>query len=123
MKDTDRLGNPRKERVNPHGDHQSPNVAYGERHLQRQAVATRTRSEAQERQFEDAKARLSKMTFASAVQFLTTLPVGLLEVYLLAEEAGEGRKEVLSQFPSPGARARETYLGPTTTTEPAAVGA
>ena len=124
MKDTDRLGNPRREKVEPHGDFQPSTEVYGGGRPQRAAVATQTRTVAQARMFHDAQARLATMTPASAIQFLTELPVALLEVYLLAEEtAGQNRKDVLRMFPSPGARARERFAPFATTKQPAAVGA
>jgi hypothetical protein len=70
----------------------------------------RGRKAAHHNDFLLAQARLSTMHPASAVEFLQAMPVGVLELYLLAEEKGQARPAILRAFPAPGLRARERYL-------------
>jgi len=63
------------------------------------------------RMFDRAVADLSKWTPSTAVDRMADLPSGLLEVYLLAEEANQGRPLILRNFPRPGLQARERYAG------------
>ncbi len=69
-----------------------------------------TPEELHKRDFERAKAHIANLTSASAVELLQTLGVGLLEMYLLAEEVGQKREMILRAFPKPGNRARQRYL-------------
>jgi len=70
----------------------------------------RGRKLARQNDFLLAQARLSKMHPTSAVEFLQAMPVGVLEMYLLAEEKGQAREFILRSFPKPGLQARERYL-------------
>lgn len=60
--------------------------------------------------FEQAKKDLLSWTPATAVDRMSMLGVGLLEMYLLAEEVTQARPAILRYFPKPGAKARERYL-------------
>lgn len=60
--------------------------------------------------FGRAKAHLAQLTPASAVELMQTFPVGLLEMYLLAEENTRAHPMILKAFPKPGAKARSRYL-------------
>ena len=63
-----------------------------------------------DREFARAKEQLSKLTYVQVMDLLHSMPVGMLELYLLIEECGENRDEVLRYFPKPGVRARERWL-------------
>jgi hypothetical protein len=66
------------------------------------------------RDFEMAKARLKTLTVSATHDLLSSLPVAVLELYLLAEEDTQNRRDVLRFYPSPGIRARRRYLPETT---------
>lgn len=70
-----------------------------------------SREELLKKQFDGAVDALSKLNDASAVETMQMLPLGLLEMYLLAEETHRARPMVLRAFPKPGRLARERYLG------------
>lgn len=76
-----------------------------------------------ERDFERAREVLSTMQPSAAVATMETMGLGMLEMYLLAEEDGQARDFILRSFPKPGARARERYGPFMQTNEAAAVGA
>ena len=78
--------------------------------------------EGHRRDFEKARAELSVMTPSAAVALMENMGMGMLELYLLAEEAGENREYISRSFPKPGARARERYGPFMQVDEPAAVG-
>lgn len=60
--------------------------------------------------FENAKAHLANLTTASATAYIATLPIALLECYLLAEEDAQNREIILRRFPKPGPLARQRFL-------------
>lgn len=60
--------------------------------------------------FRHAVDRLAVLNSASAVEFMQNLPQGLLEMFLLAEEVGQGRPMILGAFPKPGTLARSRYI-------------
>lgn len=62
------------------------------------------------RDLEKAKANLARLTYVGVIDFLQAMPVGQLELHLLAEEDGLNREEVLRFFPRPGVRARSRWL-------------
>lgn len=66
--------------------------------------------ESHKRDFAKAKAGLANMTYAQVVQFLTDMPVGVMELYLLAEEDTLNRPMVLGRFPKPSTTARRRWL-------------
>jgi hypothetical protein len=68
-----------------------------------------TVEERRARDFKKAEEHLRILNAASAVEMLQAMPVGLLEMYLLAEEVGQAREFILRAFPKPGRRARERY--------------
>lgn len=74
------------------------------------ARQARPREEVWAETFENAKAELASMTPANAVRHMETLPITLLECYLLAEEATQARELILRRFPKPGSQARQRYL-------------
>lgn len=76
----------------------------------RAAARSRTQADAWKHDFANAKLRLSKMTYAQSVDFIQSMPVGVQELYLLAEEDSRNREEVLRFFPKPGTRARSRWL-------------
>ena len=78
-----------------------------------------TREEMWAQDFQKAKDHLAILNAASAVENMQRLPTGLLEMYLLAEEVGQGREMVLHAFPKAGVRARERYLSAATPVAPA----
>ena len=51
---------------------------------------------------------------SSAVEKIRTLPMALMEMFLVAEMENLNRPEVLMYFPKPGSQAREVWLGPVT---------
>lgn len=53
-----------------------------------------------------AKTKLEKMNVATAVAFISEQPDRVKELYLVAEEQGQGRRSILSRFPKPGKVAR-----------------
>ena len=76
----------------------------------REDARPRSPEESRARHFAAAKDRLDKLTYAQTMDFLTAMPVGVLEMYLLAEEDGKNREEVLRYFPKPGVKARSRWL-------------
>lgn len=60
--------------------------------------------------FERAQRELRTLTPSDAVVLLEKQPLGMLELFLLAEEADQGRELILRSFPKPGFRARQRYL-------------
>jgi hypothetical protein len=70
----------------------------------------RTQAESRAKDFKDAQERLSKLTYVQVMDFITAMPVGMQELYLLAEESTSNRVEVLRYFPKPGVRARERWF-------------
>ena len=68
-----------------------------------------TVEELRARDFNKAKEHLRILNPASAVENMQSMPVGLLEMYLLAEESDQGREYILRAFPKPGKRARGRY--------------
>lgn len=82
-----------------------------------------------QKDFQMAKDALAALNDASAVEYMQALPLGLQEMFMLAEEVGKARPMILRSFPKPGHRAREKYLPskkPRTrakTEQPSAVGA
>ncbi len=66
--------------------------------------------QAHKRDFEKAKQHLTTLQYATAIAMMEELPIGVLEMYLLAEEATQNREIILRMFPKPGAKARERYL-------------
>lgn len=81
-----------------------------------------TREELVAKDFQRAKDHLARLNSASAVEVMQQLPVGVLQIYLLAEEVGQAREMILHAFPKPGAKARSRYL-PAVDEIPATVGA
>lgn len=73
-------------------------------------VSKESRDKARAKMFNDAKVALADTKPPTAVEYLRTLPLALLEVHLLAEEATQNRSLVLQYFPKPGHRAREWYF-------------
>ena len=73
------------------------------------AATARTPEETRAAHFEQAKQELGRLTIAQAVDLLRTLPIGLLEMYLLAEEATQAREAILQSFPKPSPEARAMY--------------
>jgi hypothetical protein len=68
-----------------------------------------TVAELRARDFGKAREHLRILNAASAIELMQKMPVGLLEMYLLAEESDQGRVYILQSFPKPGRRARERY--------------
>lgn len=77
------------------------------------AVPRGTKTELAAKDFKMAVDKLALLNPASAVEYMRELPTGLLEMFLLAEEVGQGRDYILRAFPKPGQRARDRYLAVT----------
>ncbi len=77
-----------------------------------------TREQRRAKDFKIAVDDLALLNPASAVEKMRYLPLGLLEMYLVAEEAGQARSYILRAFPKPSAMARQKFL-PTETPAPA----
>lgn len=60
--------------------------------------------------FQQAKDDLDKWQPGIALDNMQFMGIGLLEMYLLAEEVGQARPQILRAFPKPGAKARKRYL-------------
>lgn len=91
--------------------------------IESEIAAHRLSSEdAAKRDFAQAVERLSKMHYATTIDFMQSMPSTVLQLYLLAEEATQNRPEVLRAFPKPGAQARARYL-PLSVESPATVSA
>lgn len=71
---------------------------------------TVSREERHAQDFAKAVDHLKLLNSASAVETMRGLPTGLLEMYLLAEEVGQGREMILRAFPKAGKAARARYL-------------
>lgn len=60
-------------------------------------------------EFEKAFDELQTLNPAEARDLMVRVPPYQLECYLIAEELGQGREQLLRFFPKPGARARERF--------------
>lgn len=69
-----------------------------------------TSDQARKRDFEQAKQRLKGLNTVSTIDFIGVMPLAVMEMYLLAEEATQNRTEILRMFPKPGTRARERFM-------------
>lgn len=101
----------RKEEREPISHEVEPhNRPFQEKKLQPKPLVTqRPREEVWAKEYAEATEFLGKQPANVAVQRMQQLPRYLLECYLIAEEHGQARKQVLTRFPKAGKMARERY--------------
>lgn len=76
----------------------------------RESARRGTQAEAHKRDFAKAQVDLAKLNYSQVMDLITSMPMGMQELYLLAEEATANRAEVLRYFPKPGTKARSRWL-------------
>lgn len=80
-----------------------------EQFLEASAAAKARREKAKQQRWDNALEFLAKNATHIITQFLSDLPVAQREMYLLAEELTQNRREVLQYFPAAGPTAREVW--------------
>ena len=75
------------------------------------AVLAAEAGQARQRYYQDAVNFLATAQPSTSVEKMRTLPLALMEMFLVAEMENLNRPEVLLYFPKPGKDAREKWLG------------
>ncbi len=61
------------------------------------------------RDFERAQQHLRNLLPVAAIELMEDMGIGMLELYLLAEEHDQNREFIMRSFPKPGLKARVRY--------------